>query len=61
MQEQHTTPEQMLDLLGEHIKAMLAANDTGTNTDAVAPLLEIYFKYTIGGREIIPRAQRKKS
>lgn len=60
MKEQHTTPEQMLDLLGDHCK-LLIGEGFNAKTEELAPLLEIYFKYTICNGEIIPRAQRKDS
>ena len=44
---EHTTPEQMLDILADHIKNMIAEAGTALNTNSIAPLLEIYFKYSI--------------
>ena len=43
---EHTTPEQMLDILADHIKAVIAEAGTAANTGSIAPLLEIYFKYS---------------
>ena len=43
---ERTTPEQMLDILADHIKNVIAEAGTTANTDSIAPLLEIYFKYS---------------
>lgn len=57
MEKQHTTTEDMLDVLADHIKSLIADAGTSTNTASIAPLLEIYFKYST---DTIPSAQRKE-
>lgn len=46
MEKQHITTEDMLDVLADHIKSLIADAGTSTNTASIAPLLEIYFRYS---------------
>ena len=56
---ERTTPEQMLDILADHIKNMIAEAGTRLNTNSIAPLLEIYFKYSIDrGIKYVPHDKK---